>query len=68
MSDVCFQAAASCLGLMFECWRQLQEEGGELIDFFCEDHETFRLDDCFSIFSTFCCRFTAAIKVELLRA
>ncbi|TNM93929.1 hypothetical protein fugu_002105 [Takifugu bimaculatus] len=55
-------AAASCLGAVLECWRQLQEEGGELIDFFCEDQETFRLDDCFSIFNTFCCRFTAAIK------
>ncbi|KAG8005940.1 FH2 domain-containing protein 1 [Nibea albiflora] len=47
--------------------QQLKTEGSELIDFFCEDRETFRLDDCFSIFHTFCSRFTSAVKENLER-
>ncbi|GLD73689.1 FH2 domain-containing protein 1-like protein, partial [Lates japonicus] len=39
-------------------WRK---EGSELIDFFCEDRDA-RPDDCFSIFHTFCSRFTNAVK------
>ncbi|KAJ4948431.1 hypothetical protein JOQ06_019965 [Pogonophryne albipinna] len=41
---------------------QLKQEGSDLLDFFCEDRETFRLDDCFNIFNSFCCRFTQAAK------
>uniref|UniRef100_A0AAZ1XYY7 FH2 domain-containing protein n=1 Tax=Oreochromis aureus TaxID=47969 RepID=A0AAZ1XYY7_OREAU len=42
-------------------------EGSELIDFFCEDRDSFRLDDCFSIFHTFCSRFTNAVKENMER-
>lgn len=59
-----FQSATSCLCSLRSGRQQLQKEGGELIDFFCEDHGTFRLDDCFGIFSTFCSRFTGAVKVS----
>lgn len=58
------QEASSRVGALCGRWQQLQQEGAELVDFFCEDHQTFRLDDCFSIFTSFCCRFSAAIKVE----
>lgn len=61
-----FQDAISCLGALCGGWQQLQQEGGELVDFFCEDHQTCRLDDCFSIFNSFCGRFSAAIKVDVL--
>ncbi|XP_077962149.1 uncharacterized protein LOC120822346 isoform X2 [Gasterosteus aculeatus] len=54
------QSASSSLSSLHAARQQLKEEGSELIDFFCEDRETFKLDDCFSIFSRFCCRFTAA--------
>ncbi|KAK1889917.1 FH2 domain containing protein 1 [Dissostichus eleginoides] len=42
--------------------QQLKQEGSDLLDFFCEDREAFRLDDCFNIFNSFCCRFTQAAK------
>lgn len=58
------QSASSSLSSLHAARQQLKEEGSELIDFFCEDRETFKLDDCFSIFSRFCCRFTAAAKVN----
>ncbi|KAM4536374.1 uncharacterized protein PAE49_021008 isoform 1-T2 [Odontesthes bonariensis] len=42
--------------------QQLKKEGSELIDFFCEDRDTFRLDECFRIFHSFCTRFSQAVK------
>ncbi|NXC38422.1 FHDC1 protein, partial [Penelope pileata] len=42
--------------------RELQKEGGALIDFFCEDKETMKLDECFQIFRDFCLRFNKAVK------
>ncbi|XP_033970194.1 FH2 domain-containing protein 1-like [Trematomus bernacchii] len=45
--------------------QQLKQEGSDLLDFFCEDRETFRLDDCFNIFNSFCCRFTQAAKLHI---
>lgn len=58
------QSATSCLCSLRGSRQLLRKEGSELIDFFCEDQETFCLDDCFSIFSTFCSKFTAAVKVR----
>ncbi|XP_061525348.1 FH2 domain-containing protein 1-like isoform X4 [Phycodurus eques] len=40
----------------------LSEEAGELMDFFCEDSDTFRLDECFSVLHGFCCKFSHAVK------
>ncbi|XP_064366907.1 FH2 domain-containing protein 1 isoform X2 [Dromaius novaehollandiae] len=42
--------------------RELQKEGNALIDFFCEDKETMKLDECFQIFRDFCIRFNKAVK------
>ncbi|NXU00347.1 FHDC1 protein, partial [Buphagus erythrorhynchus] len=41
---------------------ELQKEGNALIDFFCEDKETMKLDECFQIFRDFCIRFNTAVK------
>lgn len=50
-----------------ELWkRELQVEAHTLIDFFCEDKETMKLDECFQIFRDFCTRFNRAVKVWLL--
>lgn len=45
--------------------RELQGEAHTLIDFFCEDKETMKLDECFQIFRDFCTRFNKAVKVRL---
>ncbi|XP_055452631.1 FH2 domain-containing protein 1 isoform X2 [Psammomys obesus] len=42
--------------------RELQGEAHTLIDFFCEDKETMKLDECFQIFRDFCTRFNKAVK------
>ncbi|CAJ0946953.1 unnamed protein product [Ranitomeya imitator] len=41
---------------------ELQKEGNALIDFFCEDKETMKLDECFQIFRDFCEKFNKAVK------
>ncbi|KAM7394496.1 hypothetical protein PAMP_021296 [Pampus punctatissimus] len=40
----------------------LRKEGNTLIDFFCEDKDTFKLDECFRIFQDFCIKFRKAVK------
>lgn len=42
---------------------ELRKEGNALIDFFCEDKDTFKLDECFRIFQDFCIKFNKAVKV-----
>ncbi|XP_043918397.1 FH2 domain-containing protein 1 [Protopterus annectens] len=37
-------------------------EGHTLLDFFCEDKDTMKLDECFQIFRDFCDRFNKAVK------
>uniref|UniRef100_A0A1A8F4V4 FH2 domain containing 1 n=1 Tax=Nothobranchius korthausae TaxID=1143690 RepID=A0A1A8F4V4_9TELE len=61
------QSAAASLCSLRDGRQQLKRDGSELLDFFCEDRETFRLDDCFSIFHTFCCRFSSAVRENLDR-
>ncbi|XP_041445387.1 FH2 domain-containing protein 1 isoform X2 [Xenopus laevis] len=41
---------------------ELKKEGHTLIDFFCEDKETMKLDECFQIFRDFCDKFNKAVK------
>ncbi|XP_026200233.1 FH2 domain-containing protein 1-like [Anabas testudineus] len=65
--DSFLQHATSSLCSLRHSQQQLKKEGSELIDFFCEDRDTFRLDDCFRIFYTFCSRFTAAVKENIER-
>ncbi|XP_040091342.1 FH2 domain-containing protein 1-like, partial [Oryx dammah] len=46
-----------------ERWkRELQDEAHTLIDFFCEDKDTVKLDECLQIFRDFCIRFNKAVK------
>ncbi|XP_010788498.1 FH2 domain-containing protein 1 [Notothenia coriiceps] len=40
----------------------LRKEGNALIDFFCEDKDTFKLDEGFRIFQDFCLKFKKAVK------
>ncbi|OWK15037.1 hypothetical protein Celaphus_00000562 [Cervus elaphus hippelaphus] len=52
-----------------ERWkRELQVEAHTLIDFFCEDKDTVKLDECLQIFRDFCVRFNKAVKVQLRAA
>ncbi|XP_060951392.1 FH2 domain-containing protein 1 [Limanda limanda] len=46
---------------------ELRKEGNHLIDFFCEDKDTFKLDECFRIFQDFCFKFKKAVKDNLDR-
>ncbi|KAG7486185.1 hypothetical protein JOB18_026610 [Solea senegalensis] len=46
---------------------ELRKEGNTLIDFFCEDKDTFKLDECFRIFQDFCIKFRKAVKDNLDR-
>ncbi|XP_006884561.1 PREDICTED: FH2 domain-containing protein 1 [Elephantulus edwardii] len=46
-----------------EHWKlELQDEAHTLIDFFCEDKETMKLDECLQIFRDFCTKFNKAVK------
>ncbi|EFB26548.1 hypothetical protein PANDA_001729, partial [Ailuropoda melanoleuca] len=46
-----------------EHWKQeLQDEAHTLIDFFCEDKETMKLDECLQIFRDFCVKFNKAVQ------
>ncbi|XP_034043660.1 FH2 domain-containing protein 1 [Thalassophryne amazonica] len=45
----------------------LRKEGNALIDFFCEDKDTFKLDECFRIFQDFCIKFRKAVKDNMDR-
>ncbi|XP_070971282.1 FH2 domain-containing protein 1-like [Oncorhynchus clarkii lewisi] len=44
------------------CRLDLRKEGKSLIDFFCEDKDTFMLDECFRILQDFCLKFKKAVK------
>jgi len=46
--------------------RELEDLRLDLAVYFCEDEKTFRLDECISIFNTFCQKFIKAIDVSLL--
>lgn len=49
-----------------ERWKQeLLAEAHTLIDFFCEDKDTVKLDECLQIFRDFCIKFNKAVKVRL---
>ncbi|XP_056418602.1 FH2 domain-containing protein 1 isoform X2 [Hyla sarda] len=41
---------------------ELRKEGNTLIDFFCEDKKSMKLDECFQIFWDFCEKFNKAVK------
>ncbi|XP_056156781.1 FH2 domain-containing protein 1-like [Lampris incognitus] len=60
--DLFLQSATSSLCALRRSRQDLQKTGGELIDFFCEDKESFRLDDCFTIFYDFFTKFNNAVR------
>ncbi|XP_041841090.1 FH2 domain-containing protein 1-like [Melanotaenia boesemani] len=65
--DCFLQSTMSSLSSLRVSRELLKKESSELIDFFCEDSETFRLDDCFSIIHTFCTRFSSAVQENIER-
>lgn len=58
------QSADEALVDLRVCSDVMVNEGNALIDFFCEDKETFTLDECFHIFQNFCSKFKKAIQVK----
>ncbi|XP_053499201.1 uncharacterized protein LOC128619221 isoform X2 [Ictalurus furcatus] len=62
------QCAAVSLKEVSVCRSLLKTEGDEMIDFFCEDRETFKLDECFYIFYHFCSKFSNAVQENVERA
>ncbi|MGH0154180.1 UNVERIFIED_CONTAM: hypothetical protein FKN15_030032 [Acipenser sinensis] len=56
------QSAVRALDDMEKQRVKLRKEGNVLIDFFCEDRETMKLDECFRIFQDFCLKFNKAVK------
>ncbi|XP_067301415.1 FH2 domain-containing protein 1 isoform X2 [Pseudorasbora parva] len=46
---------------------ELQREGDALVDFFCEDKDVFKLDECFRIFQNFCSKFKKAVQENVER-
>ncbi|XP_061769337.1 FH2 domain-containing protein 1-like [Nerophis ophidion] len=60
--DSFLQHAAASLCSLRDDRQLLNQEVGDLTEFFCEDNQTFRLDDCLSVLQSFCCKFTDAVK------
>ncbi|KAI2649363.1 FH2 domain-containing protein 1 [Labeo rohita] len=46
---------------------EVQKEGDALINFFCEDRDVFKLDECFRIFQNFCSKFKKAVQENVER-
>ncbi|XP_072553366.1 uncharacterized protein [Salminus brasiliensis] len=61
------QAAAGAIAEVSSSRAELQKEGEDMIDFFCEDKETFKLDECFHIFHNFCSKFRKAVQDNVER-
>ncbi len=58
------QSAAGALEDLRIRTDEVQREGDALIDFFCEDRDVFKLDECFQIFQNFCSKFKKAVQVK----
>ncbi|KAG7257148.1 hypothetical protein CRUP_008693, partial [Coryphaenoides rupestris] len=65
--DNFLQSAAVCLSVLRVSRQDLQSESSEVRGFFCEDRETFRLDDVFQIVHLFSSRFSTAVQENLER-
>ncbi|KAL7858997.1 hypothetical protein SRHO_G00141440 [Serrasalmus rhombeus] len=61
------QSAAVTVTEVNKSRAELQREGDNMIDFFCEDKETFKLDECFNIFQHFCSKFRKAVQENVER-
>ncbi|KTG20481.1 hypothetical protein cypCar_00036770 [Cyprinus carpio] len=56
------QSAAGALEDLRISIDEVQREGDALIDYFCEDRDVFKLDECFRIFQNFCSKFKKAVQ------
>ncbi|XP_072240898.1 FH2 domain-containing protein 1 [Leuresthes tenuis] len=65
--DPFLQSSAQTLQDLKRRRLDLRKEGNALIDFFCEDKDTFKLDECFRIFQDFCIKFKKAVKDNMDR-
>lgn len=45
--------------------QELQSVSDSVAEYFCENPTTFKLEECFSIFNSFCERFMRAMQVTL---
>uniref|UniRef100_A0A3P8XQI9 FH2 domain-containing protein n=2 Tax=Esox lucius TaxID=8010 RepID=A0A3P8XQI9_ESOLU len=60
--DQFLQSSTTALVELRRRRQDLTKEGNMLIDFFCEDKESFKLDECFRVFQDFCLKFQKAVK------
>lgn len=58
-----WQRAEAKLADMEMSLRELQALSNAVAEFFCEDPATFKLEECCSIFYSFCKRFDKAVQV-----
>ncbi|XP_017021271.1 uncharacterized protein form3 [Drosophila kikkawai] len=56
------QAAESELAVLQSGMKQVESMRLKLSEFFCDDAATFRLEECFKIFQSFCDKFRQAVK------
>ncbi|KAI4902015.1 hypothetical protein NFI96_029642 [Prochilodus magdalenae] len=56
------QSAAVTVAEVQDSRVELQRDRDNVIDFFCEDKETFKLDVCFNTFQHFCSKFRKAVQ------
>lgn len=61
--DVCSQRAENRLAEVEASLHQLEVLSNAVAEFFCEDPTAFKLEECCSIFNSFCKRFEAAVLV-----
>ncbi|XP_026093113.1 FH2 domain-containing protein 1-like isoform X2 [Carassius auratus] len=61
------QSAARALEDLRISIDEVQREGDALIDFFCEDRDVFKLDECLRIFQNFCSKFNKAVQENMER-
>ena len=55
------QMAKTEVAALQEDLKELNVVRGELADFFCEDRDSFKLEECFKLFLTFCQRFRQGV-------
>lgn len=61
--DVISQRAETLLADVEASLQELEVLSNAVAEFFCEDPAAFKLEECCSIFHSFCKRFEAAVKV-----
>jgi hypothetical protein len=57
-----FQDAERVVDELQRAMKELDQTRVQLSEFFCEDPGTFKLEECFKIFFTFCEKFRQAVK------